>query len=547
MEEQARGGRGGLLAGLAVALLVLGPLLVRRGWVLTYDMVFVPDPPLDGRLLGLGPALARAVPSDLLVALPSQLVPGDLVQRAVLLAVLAGGAWGAGRLVGGGLLPGAVAGVAYAWTAATAERLVLGQWALLLSLSALPWVVDAALRGGARRLLLSLAVAACGSPAGALLAGATAVGLQRRRADALRAAGCALLVCLPWAVPSLLRPGGVPGDPAGLAAFAPRADSPLGAVGSVLTLGGVWSADVVPPGRDTFVAVLGLALVALAAWGLPRHLLTRLGPVAAVGLLVAVAPLVPGLDALAETAVREVPGGGLLRDGQKYAAPYALLVALGLGHAAARLPRAFAVLVLVTPVALLPGFAWAVSGRLAPPVAYPAEVGQVRRLVATAPGAVLSLPWTAYRRPAWNDRRTVLDPLPRLLDRHVVVDDDLVLADRTVQGEDPVAAGLGPLVSGTGPLTRPLAAAGVGWVVVARDEPGAVDPRDRLAGAVLRLDGPALQVWQLPGAVPRALPGPPALPVVVVDTALVLLLLGLGVRAAATVGRTSTQREELDP
>lgn len=132
MTERGRGGRGGLLAGLAVALLVLAPLLARRGYVLSYDMVFVPDPPLDGRLLGLGPALARAVPSDLLVALPSQLLPGDLVQRLVLVAVLAGGAWGAGRLVGRGLLPGAVAGVAYAWTAATAERLVLGQWALLL-------------------------------------------------------------------------------------------------------------------------------------------------------------------------------------------------------------------------------------------------------------------------------------------------------------------------------------------------------------------------------------------------------------------------------
>ncbi len=546
MEERAVGGRGGLLAGLAVALLVLAPLLVRRGFVLSYDMVFVPDPALDGRLLGLGPALARAVPSDLLVALPSQLLPAELVQRLVLVLALAGGAWGAGRLVPGGLLPGAVAGVAYAWTAATAERLVLGQWALLVSLGALPWVVGAALRG--RGLLLPLAAAACGSPAGGLLAGAVAVGLQRRLVDVARVAGLALLVCLPWALPSVLRPGGVPGDPAGLAAFAPRADTPLGTVGSVLTLGGVWNAQVVPPGRDALVAVLGLGLLVVAAYGLrsdPR-LVRLLGPVAAVGLLVALAPVLPGLDRLAEVAVERLPGGGLLRDGQKYAAPYALLVALGLGRAAAQAPRRLGVLLLAAPVALLPSLAWGVSGRLSP-VDYPAGTPEVRRLVASGPGAVLSLPWTAYRRPTWNGGRTVLDPLPRLLDRQVVVDDDLVLPDRTVQGEDPVAARLDPVVSGSGGLTGPLAAAGVGWVVLARGEPGAPDPAPRLVGAALRLDGPAWQVWQLPVVEPADSPGPPVAPVVLADTALALLVLLQVARAAATVVRTSPHLEELDP
>ena len=58
---------------------MLGPLL-HRGYVLTYDMVFVPRQELTRGLLGLDTAVPRAVPADLLVALASRLVPADLVQ-----------------------------------------------------------------------------------------------------------------------------------------------------------------------------------------------------------------------------------------------------------------------------------------------------------------------------------------------------------------------------------------------------------------------------------------------------------------------------------
>ena len=83
------GRRVGLLAGGVLALLALGPLLV-RGYVLTYDMVFVPRLELTRGLLGLDTAVARAVPADLLVALASRLVPADLVQKLVLAGVFAG-------------------------------------------------------------------------------------------------------------------------------------------------------------------------------------------------------------------------------------------------------------------------------------------------------------------------------------------------------------------------------------------------------------------------------------------------------------------------
>jgi hypothetical protein len=51
------------LAGLLLGLLALGPAL-GRGFVLSYDMVFVPDPPFSSALLGLSGGPARPVPSD---------------------------------------------------------------------------------------------------------------------------------------------------------------------------------------------------------------------------------------------------------------------------------------------------------------------------------------------------------------------------------------------------------------------------------------------------------------------------------------------------
>lgn len=539
--RRTAGGTGGLVAGAAIALLVLAPVLLQRGFVLTFDMVFVPQPPLDEALLGLGSPVARAVPSDLVVVLLSQLLPAEVVQRLVLAAVLVPAAWGAGRLLPAAL-PGAVAGTAYVWTAATYERLVLGQWALLVSLAALPWVVAAAAavrQDPSRRrwalLVLALAGGAVGSPAGGLLCVAVAVvvvAAGRRVLPALLTAGLGLVLLLPWALPSLLRPGGVEADPAGLAAFAPRADTPLGTLGSLLTLGGVWNARVVPPGRDSWLVALPALLLVLAAlagaWRLrDRAWWAPLAGCAAAGLVVALLASLPGGPELAAA----LPGGGLLRDGQKYAAPYALLVAVGLGALAARVPVPARLLLLVAPVALVPALVWGASGRL-DPVAYPADVQAVRALVGAAPAPAVSLPWSAYRRPAWNDRRTVLDPVPRLLGVPVLVDDDLPLGDRVVRGEDPVADGLDEVLSGGGPVARELAAAGFGWVVVAQGEPGSDVVPGTLRGARLVHDGAAYDLWALPGR-QRTAPatGPAAAPVVLADTAVVLLVLG----AAASV------------
>src|ERR1700689_5724323 len=86
----------GLVAGLCLGLLALGPGL-RRGFLLSYDMVFVPREPFSAALPGLAPP--RAVPSDLVVAAASRILPGDVVQKLVLLALFVLACAGAAALL----------------------------------------------------------------------------------------------------------------------------------------------------------------------------------------------------------------------------------------------------------------------------------------------------------------------------------------------------------------------------------------------------------------------------------------------------------------
>jgi hypothetical protein len=582
------GRRVGPLVGGGLALLALGPLL-GRGYVLTYDMVFVPRLELTRGLLGLDVAVARAVPADLLVALASRLVPADLVQKLVLAGVFVGAAAGAARLVPA-TTPAARAAAAalYAWNPFLYERLVMGHWGLLVSYAALPWVASAAVElragkpGALRPLVLTLAVGAAGSPTGGLIAAGLALclvaappwrrtgvvdsrepapqrsamlplrGPERRRPglDPVRrsgvVAGVALVLNAPWVVPSLLRPGGMPVRPEGVAAFAARPDGPLGTLGTLAGLGGIWNALAVPPGLGSWAWLAGFAVVlAVAAAGLP--LLGRRWPpgaaaglllAAGAGLLVAAAPAVPGLRVLAEAAVTQVPGGGLLRDSQKFVAPLALVEAVCLGLGVERvlpaLPRrwsrAAAAALVAAPVLLLPALAWGGAGRLGA-VRYPAAFAEARAAMAADPvaGAVLVLPWHLYLPYGWNGDRVVLDPARRWFTRRAVGNDDLELVGRTVPGEDPYGTRLGPLVRSSAPLAQSVGGAGVRYVLVYKEGDWAAWSA-RLDGLVPTLDRPELALYRVPVRPAEIrFPAPPAVPVVAAD----LLAVALVVAAAA--------------
>ena len=621
------GRRVGLLVGGVLALLALGPLL-GRGYVLSYDMVFVPRLELSRGLLGLDTAVARAVPADLLVAVASRVVAADLVQKLVLAGIFVGAAAGAARLTPArSPLPRAAAAVLYAWNPFVYERLVMGHWGLLVSYAALPWVARAALdlragtQGATRRLVLSLAVAAAGNPAGGLVATAVALaivtvdnhrpagrGMDNRRpagrggvdnrrrvlsgwatlpvrgpwergsgfgrarkqgtgfeparsGTAARAGivgAIGLVVNAPWVVPSLLRPGGVPVRPEGVAAFAARPDGPLGTVGSLAGLGGIWNALAVPPGVGSWPWLAGFAVVlAVAVAGVPVLLGggpasaagqpvpgRRWPPGAAVGLLLAAgaglvlaaAPALPELGDLVELVVTEVPGGGLIRDSQKFVAPLALVEAvcfgLGVERVLPALPprwtRPAAAVLVTAPVLLLPALAWGGAGRLAT-VQYPQAFKEARAVMAAdpEPGAVLTLPWHLYRPFSWNGDRVVLDPAQRWFTRRAVGNDDLELVGLTVPGENPYGSRLGPLIRGAAPLAPDLPGAGIRYVLVYKEQ-GWTAWSERLDGLVPVLDRPELALYRVPGRTAEVrFPTPPAGPVVAADLLVVVLLIWL--------------------
>jgi hypothetical protein len=506
------------LAGLLLGLLAIGPGLA-RGFVLSYDMVFVPGPPFSSALLGLAGGPARPVPSDAVVYAASRVIPADILQKLILLSIFLLACSGAAALLGRcwqertgerpPLLACLAAGVYYTWNPYVAERLVMGQWAMLLGYAGLPWVLRSLCTGPVRigrgRLALALLPAAVGGFAGMVITGLAAAPAalargagrgQRARRLAVVAAAC-LLLSLPWLIPSLTEP--VRADPAGASLFAARADTPFGSLGSLVLLSGIWNAQAVPVGYGGVPAVFWLLVVAIAGAGYllvarPMRLSPGLGAAGLIGLAVAALGVTSPGRAVLGDLISAWAGFAVLRDGQQYVAALALAEAIGLGAGVASAARgarvtrapapgrgrraaaavaagqagaALGVVAVLAPVLLLPGMAWGSAGRLQA-VRYPADWMTARRLMDSdpEPGTVLLLPWAQYRRYPWNGGEAVFDPWSRLLARAVISNDALTVGDQTLGQESAASIQLNRVITQPGPLTRRLTAAGVRYVVI---------------------------------------------------------------------------------
>lgn len=509
---------------VVLTALLLGPAL-GPGFVLTYDMVWVPDLRVGLDAWGLGSALPRAVPSDAVVGILDEVVPGAWLQTGVLAGTLVGGGLGAARLVVGLSTAARLAAVTvWIWNPFVVERLVMGHWPVLVGYAVLPWLAAAAMRWarggpGARSAALGLAALL---PIGSLSASAglasavvvLAFGLRRswRRDPVL----LVLLVAanLPWVVSGLAHRATATSAAEGFELFALAGEGGLPPPLTALGLGGVWNSEVLPDSREGLLVWVALvALVALAAlgsrsWWRATDARTRTAYLVGWGFgwgIAVLTWLAPG--ALGSLAAA-VPGVGLLRDGSRLLGLCALLVVVLVAHGVERIVRSdldrvprlvLAAGLVVHPIAVLPDAAWGVAGRLAP-VSYPAEYAHLRAAVGDAEGAhVVLLPFSAFRAPAWNGGRTVLDPLARYLRPDAVTNDELVVSGRTLAGEDPRAAAVARALQAptADARSRELAALGIGFVVVDRTAPG---PAPDLAGRPI-FAGPTTSALALPGPV----------------------------------------------
>lgn len=508
----------GALVGLLVAVVALGPGL-KPGYLLFYDMVFVPKLGLSDRTLGIDGSVPRAVPNDLVVALASHVVPGWVVQHVLLLLVFVGAGAGTAALARTPWGAGAAA-LAATWNPWVAQRLAIGHWGFLLGYACLPFVAYAARqlrvepnRTARIRLGTWIVLVALTGSTGAILAGLVLLAVllvpaaTRPAWRELRWIVPAFLVAnAAWWWPFLtLAPTG-DADPAGAQAFMARPDTPLGVWGSLLSGGGIWGQAWWFGTRQVLiVAVLTLVVVAGCVIALLRRSDNRSDPLvrgllvaAVIGLAIAGASAVPGGEQAVGWVITHVPGGGLIRDAQKFAAIWMIVVALGAGALVewliasgrrAGVPvAAVAAVVALWPVATLPGMAWGggrtctvwssqepqqctETARRWSAVQYPGSfLAMADRLNAAEPGAVAVFPWTLYRKYGWNADRTVLDPWQRLLDRQVLVNDDLPLSDRVVRGESTASAAISAALA-DGDLVAVLREQGVRWVLVQTDQP----------------------------------------------------------------------------
>ena len=571
---------------MAVALLL--PVL-RSGYILRYDMLFVPRRPLSLSLLGISERLPRQVPIDALVALGSWAVPADWLEKFLLAGIIVLGAVGAGRLVPSRRLgPSVVAGLFYVWNPFVYERLSIGHWSLLLSYAALPWVAIAALTvrdhedtdGITRwaRLGLWLGAASVANPYGGIiamvLAFAVIAGPPWRRGWAVSARsmvaviGLAVIVSLPWLAPAFLRSEPFPNSLQGLRAFAPRSDSPLGTVGSVLSLGGMWNTSLAPSIRHGWGWVPGFALVlfgSVVGWRWLRRARPAMAGVLVAGVLGAVMGLgarLPLLGGVYRWIALNAPGGALLRDSQKFMGLLSLAYAEGLGSALlawtgtpsplevqgepvggpgpsksgpgwmrSLLPFAFTLLV----VSLLPTMAWGLGGRLST-VAYPSDwrAARATTMEDPSPGAILSLPWHPHLPISWNRGTTTLNPASAFFARRTVTSDRLELRSGTLPAESEHGRQADGLVRSDLPLSVVMRRTGARYLVLLKEADWR-RYRGRVTGLERVLDGRTVALYRLRGTVDRVpSTAPSSSGVIAAD---VLALAGFMLMGAALRGR----------
>jgi hypothetical protein len=226
-----------------------------------------------------------------------------------------------------------------------------------------------------------------------------------------------------------------------------------------------------------------------------------------------------------------VPGAGLWRDSQKWLMPFVLVACLGvvvLFDAVQRrlsrngLPVTFPVVLLaLSPVVLLPSLAWGLSGRLEA-VSFPGEWGTVRTILENQPSVdrrTAVVPWSAYQRLPWNDRRAALDPALRFFPGQVVASEELRVADGvTVRGDSSPSA-VERAVDDHSPLGPALAADGIRYLLVEKTASGA--DAVRLPAASTLHDGPELLLLDL-GAGGRPIRASHPVPILAADALTVL-------------------------
>ena len=524
------------MVGSLAGLVALGPAL-RPGYLLAYDMVFVPDQPLTATVLGTDGSVPRAVPNDLVVVLASTRpargrgAEGAAARglRARRLGSRPADAHPARRRRSRRRRCPGTPTSSSGWRSAIGASCSGSPPCRGRSRPVLPYAGREP--GAGPQLCLVVALAGLAGSTALVLVAVLVLALLAGPGwrDRIRVGGWVALTTLgaaaPWLVPALREVGSLPADPAGVAAFAARADTPLGVLPSLRH-------------HRRHLEPRGVAGRARRGAGGGR----RPGPgrggsgrrgraLAAAGREPRDRPRWPREPSVSRSPWPRPSPGWSRWCGWSWstcpAAAWSATVRSSSRSRCCRSPPARASrpsgrggtcgggawVIVLLPVALLPSLAWGVHGRLQPvdyPATWPALRAEVDRATEARPGAVAVFPFTYYRRYAWNGDRVVLDPVPRLLDADVVANDDLPLQNGVVARRGP-AGRADPRGLSTGaatwPACSPARASATSWRSSTSPTPTANGPGCGTCPCVWRAGDLAL--LRVPGATVPAPHRPP--------------------------------------
>jgi hypothetical protein len=517
---------------LLLALAVMAPLLT-PGFVLTMDMVFTPALHMPNHVDNTWLFYSA-------LHILNVVIPADVLEKTVLLCAFLLSGIGAHRLLAAlrserhwnmAICAGSVF---YQINPFVYDRLMAGQYGVLLGYALLPWIALSLWRfakepSRQRALVLALLVSATSIVSVhslgfvAVLVTVAAIACARDRPKLKKFAaygalglGLFLLASSYWLVPAITGQGRIADSlstftNAGRTAFTTVDVNGLTSLGSVLGLQGFWQETrglyLLPSEGIGAWEWIQFAVIALVGVGVWRSWKRQRG-LAMVAIGVAVMSIVLALGVGGDWLAAHVPFFAGFREPQKFVALLCLTHAYFVTWAAAwllerlrgRWMQAAAVGLALLPLIYTPTMLWGAYGQLRP-VAYPADWSVANRTLNAQIGAgkVLILPWHLYMSFGFTNR-IIASPASSFYDRAVMASDDPELAGVASQTHDRTREATTRLlaVDDRAGLSSKLQALGVGYILVNKElDYQDYDYLSDMPGAKLLQDSQTLRLYQL--------------------------------------------------
>lgn len=445
-----------------LALVVMLPLLL-PGFILTLDMVFVPNMPFPDNI-------SNTWLLEFLMWLANFVLPAEIIQKIILLAILILSGAGMHKLVKNTAdinpeyLKWAAyfAGIFYMINPFTYSRFMAGQWLVLLGYALLPFfvhsIINLMMKPGKptalRAALYATAIAFVSVHQTGIMAIVVicAIGimawkywgksqLKKLLKWSLVAAGLALLLNSFWVIPTALGHTEIGQSLATFDdrhhnAFATDNSGPFGAVGNVIRLQGFWVEPLnfylMPQDRMPLwglVSIIVWILVGtgvVVAWRRQRFMALFFGALGLAGIILAATPLVSWFDVIFNG----------YREPQKFvvliALSYAYFGALGTIGAARWASKRWSDtgvsialgLALLIPFLLTPTMLWGFAGQLKTSH-YPPDWTQLNQQLnqPDITGRGLFLPWHQYMEFDFAGR-IIANPAEKFFDKPLIISDN---------------------------------------------------------------------------------------------------------------------------